>query len=98
MGHTEVYYMNSSLKLSDLNECPYCGHDEFMAVGKPSGQVIYRQKFNGTASQHNTRMYDKLKIEYTRTYCAKCGKYLGNQKTDECTIRVKEALKMRTLI
>ncbi len=89
---------NNNLALSELIECPFCGHDEFMAVGKPSGQIIYRQKFNGTASQHNTRMYDKLKIEYTRTYCAKCGRYLGNQKTNECAKRVKVILKVTTLI
>lgn len=67
-------------------------------VGKPVGVVVYREKFNGKASSHNTTMYDKLKVEYTKIYCAGCGKPLGNYKTNECSARVKQALGLRKLI
>ncbi|MBQ2972360.1 MAG: hypothetical protein IJE16_07425 [Ruminococcus sp.] len=86
------------MKLSELIECPFCGHDEFMMYGKPVGQVKYRQKFNGTVSHRNTDIYKDIKIEYTKTYCANCGRYLGNHKTDECSQRVKQALGIRKII
>lgn len=67
-------------------------------VGKPVGVVVYREKFNGKASSNNTAMYDKLKVEYSKIYCAGCGKLLGNYKTNECSQKVKAALGLRKLI
>lgn len=90
--------MDNSLKVSDLIECPLCGHDEFVVTGKAHGIVKYRQKFNGTASEKNTGMYDKLKIEYTKVYCTRCGGYLGNYKTNECSSKAKAALGAFSLI
>ena len=89
---------DSALVLNDLIECPFCGHDEFVMVGKPSGQVRYRQKFNGLVSNNNAKMYDKVKVEYTKVYCARCGVYLGNHKTNECSQKVKAALGMRRIV
>ena len=66
-------------------------------IGKPKGQIKYIQKFNGAISHRNNDAYKNIKVEYTKTYCARCGKYLGNHKTNECGARVKEALGLRTL-
>ena len=86
------------MKLSELIECPFCGHDEFMMIGKPIGKVKYRQKFNGTVSHKNTDVFKNVKVEYTRTYCNNCGRYLGNQKTNSCCQRVKEALGIKRIV
>ena len=90
--------MTGSLQLSELTECPFCGNDEFMLIGKPKGEVRYRQKFNGTASRHNSAMYDRIQVDYTKICCSRCGKYLGNLQTGECNTRVKEALGIRKMM
>lgn len=89
---------NNHLALSELIECPFCGYDEFMMIGKPTGHVEYRQKFNGAVSHRNIDIYKHIRVEYTRTYCAKCGRYLGNHKTNECSQRVKQTLGLRKII
>lgn len=89
--------MDNTVKVSNLIECPLCGHDEFVVVGKAYGVVTYKQKFNGTASE-NTDMYDKLKIDYKKVYCTQCGGYLGNYKTNECSSKAKAALGVYSLI
>ena len=68
---------------SELEHCPFCGHDEFYTKAYYYGNVSYRQRYDGREAE-NTEMHDGLRRrDYTgRCYCVKCNRYLGNIQTD----------------
>ena len=85
------------MKLSELECCPFCGHDEFYTNEYVYGTTRYKERFDGKETE-NAELYDYLNTRsYTgRAYCAKCGKYLGTKETDTLSKQVQKALYLPT--
>ena len=61
----------------NMNECPYCGHDEFFVTQSYSGICEYRFRYDGEVAE-NEDMHEgatyKDRTKYA--YCCKCRKRL----------------------
>lgn len=81
------------MKFSDLENCPFCGYDEFYTNDYYKGTSIFYQRFDDEEATDNSQMYDGLThIQGVRAYCGKCWSYLGNTKTDKLGIKAEKAL------
>ncbi len=71
------------MKFSELQECPFCGYDEYYSKEYVFGNVFYGERFDGEEA-HNEQMYDGLRSKpfNGKCYCRNCCKYLGNKVDD----------------
>ena len=82
------------MKFSELEECPFCGHDEFYTNDYYKGTATFLQRFDSEDADDNSQMYDGLiHIQGKRAYCANCCSYIGNTMTDTLGKRAEQALK-----
>lgn len=83
-----------TMKLSDLEQCPFCGSDEYFTTEYVYGTLYYNERFDGEET-HNGELYDGLNSKnYSgRAYCCNCKKYLGNKKTNTVSTQVEKALR-----
>ncbi len=60
-------------KLSELEQCPHCGYDEFYQKQSVKGFIYTRKRFDGEVAD-NTEMYNSLSYgELQKTvYCGEC--------------------------
>ena len=81
------------MKFSELEECPFCGHDEYYSKEYVYGNVSYGERFDGEEA-HNESMYDGLNSKpfNGKCYCRNCEVYLGNKLTDTLSYVVKRAV------
>ena len=82
------------MKFSELQECPFCGHDEYYSKEYVYGNIFYGERFDGEET-HNESLYDSLSTKRFngRCYCRSCEKYLGNKLTDIVSKMAQKALK-----
>lgn len=85
------------MKFSELEECPFCGYDEFYTNEYVFGSIRYAERFDGKES-HNEELYDYLNTKnYNgRAYCRKCEKHLGNRETNVLSKKAQKALAERS--
>lgn len=82
------------MKFSDLERCPFCGHDEFYTNDYYTGTSSYNQRFDGEEAYDNSQMYDGLTHHFgARAYCGNCWKYLGSYRSDKLGKKAEKALK-----
>ena len=84
------------MKVSELKNCPFCGHDEYYTKSYVYGSITYAERFDGKEAE-NAEIYDYLNTKnYSgRAYCRCCYKYLGNRDSDVISKQVQKALKER---
>ena len=65
-------------KISELEKCPHCGHDEFYTKQRVSGTMRYSQRYDGGESE-NGDCYDALNYKQlgNYAYCVLCDKKVG---------------------
>ena len=66
------------MKKYPIEECPYCGNDEFYVKQKVSGNIEYNYKLDGSIDAYNGDYIDYLNYKTTSkyTYCNNCRKKL----------------------
>ena len=85
------------MKFSKLQECPFCGHEEFYTYDYYKGTSTFFQRFDGEEPNDNSQMYDGLQhIQGSRAYCANCLAYLGSCATDKLGKKAEKALAERS--
>ena len=69
---------NKLKNISEIEECPYCGHDEWFRKQKIYGPVYYKARFDGVEAD-NGEMYDSTIISDTSkfAFCSNCEKKIG---------------------
>ena len=84
------------MKFSDLQCCPFCGHDEYYTKEYWYGTIYYGERFDGKEA-HNENMYDSLnyKNHSGRTYCRNCNKYLGNKISNNLSKAAQKKIEQR---
>lgn len=62
--------------LIDVDECPYCGHDEFYCYQTVKGKIAVREKFDLESKEDatNTEMWDGIGFgkKFKTAYCGNC--------------------------
>lgn len=81
------------MKFSELENCPFCGHDEFYTKEYWYGTICYNERFDGKEA-HNEEMYDSLnyKNHSGKAYCRSCNKYIGNKISNRLSKSAEKAL------
>lgn len=83
------------MKFKDLTECPFCGNKEFIVRERTIFVYDFVYSFDGNECD-NSGIYDSgLSYSNDRAYCDKCGKYIGNHRTNVLGGESKKALKER---
>ena len=64
--------------ITELSECPHCGHNEWYRKQRVKGEIIFRERFDGKETE-NFEMYDGISHRDTSkfAYCSKCHKKIG---------------------
>lgn len=84
------------MKFSELEKCPFCGHDEFYTNDYFRGMSEFYQRFDGEEATDNSQMYDGLAHHQgAKAYCGNCWAYLGNCITDKLGKKAQRALDER---
>lgn len=67
------------MKFSELDCCPFCGHDEYYTKQYVYGSLRCNERFDGQEAE-NGEMYESLNCGNFsgRAYCSNCDRYLGN--------------------
>ena len=81
------------MKFSELEKCPFCGHDEFYTKTYWYGTIHYNERFDGKEAD-NCEMYDSLNYKNNtgRAYCRKCNRYIGSKEKDVLSKSAEKAL------
>lgn len=78
---------------SELERCPFCGHNEYYTTEYVYGVIRYAERYDGEEA-NNAELYEGLNTKnYNgRIYCRYCNKYLGNRITNTTSKQVQKAL------
>lgn len=70
--------------LSELEECPYCGYDEFYTYQAVKGKIAHRERFDG-GNGDNTQIYDHLDYgkQQKTVYCGNCQAKIARDDREE---------------
>ncbi|WP_025154741.1 hypothetical protein [Morganella morganii] len=61
----------------NIQQCPYCGYEEFYVRATVSGSISVFYRFDGEDGD-NTHMWDYVKTKEKKTaYCGNCQKRIG---------------------
>ena len=83
------------MKFTELENCPFCGSEEFYSKNYMYGTSHYNERFDGEET-YNDQMYDGLIVKYGyRAYCCNCNRYLGNKTKN--TLSKNTELKLKEL-
>lgn len=67
--------------LSTLEECPYCGYDEYYYMQYVKGKISFHEKFDSDSeeSANNTEMWDGVNYgkKLKTIHCANCHKKIA---------------------
>ena len=70
------------MKFTELENCPFCGCEEYFEKSRLTGYVQYFIRFDGEETD-NSNMYDTTRtMPNGKVYCGECERYLGNYITD----------------
>lgn len=70
--------------LTDLQECPHCGYDEFYTYQTVKGKISYRERFDGEDGD-NAEMYNSLSYgkQQKTVYCGSCQSKIARDDREE---------------